>query len=862
MAMIMLWLIAMQFLLPYSAKFRIVDLAPHCNRVLNIDWGDKDSFAGLVSGERWVFGVPFFIVDPNLNEGKIAVRDATIPVNAPANFLFALVANAGKEARIVLQFSDGTKQVASLTEAVPAIVAHPPLYRWHLDMVAVKVKHSVAGKQVIERIHIEGADLFALTLSTHSEAELRETFEALKQQAMLWQQEEAIKAQLQKLHDVLAPLKGRIAILPTPPPGSSQSHPLFITLSKAGLAENCVMLSPTQLVDESVFNAQKFSIALYLSGERFYYTVARHNDCVDAVKRFLRDGGLLLVFASQPFPFYYDEHGKVIGNADAFGLPVRYGWEKPPAGVKLHFHCNQKQTIVPDLPAVFPFPSEGDLRWRPISKPKGEEGVDFIYTPLLTLLDENGNSYGDAVAVLEYQGGEFGIGSLAYVWHTIWQTELALPLFTGLLKWAAKTAQERPPIAHALVYRALKPLRIDGELDEPDWQVAQKLELSDIKGRSAPQTIARLLWDSTYLYIAFECADTDIWATKKKRDEFLWEEEVVEVFIDPDGDGRNYYELQVNPLNTQIDLLIPDAVEGVKDAKRNAKWDCAGWLSAVKVHGTVNKRDDKDIGWTVEMAIPLSKLLSPALRAPSIGTEWRLNLYRIERQKGNEKEPLLLSWSKCVVWFHEPKRFARVTFAGNTYADEFSLYADGSDGRPTWIPLQGEWQMKGGIYYGTDGGGDGWIALGSKIGFDWWRNYEVKVRFKVQEFGSDWRDGFWIAFRFLDQDNAYSLNFYQGQGGVVHLHKIYDGVSTGDENPMAVAKWKPDNEWHEVTVRLEGNNITAWLDGKQLFSTVDKNFNDVPALERGAVVISPRRWSKSQGHTRIAVSKVAIELLQ
>lgn len=857
-----LWLIAMQVLLPYGAKFHIVDLAPHCNRVLSTNWDEKDSFAGLVAGERWLFGVPFFIVDPNLNEGKIAIRDATVAVNAPASFLFALVANAEKEAKVVLEFSDGTKQVASLAGAIPAIIAHPPLYRWHLDMVAIKVRDGMAdAKRVIKRIRVEGVDLLALTLSTHSEAELRETFEALKRQAKLCQQEEAMKAQLQKLHDVLAPLKGRIAILPTPPPESSQSHPLFITLSKAGLTEYCVMLSPTQLVDESVFNAHNFPVALYLSGERFYYTVNRNNDGADALKRFLRDGGLLLVFPSLSFPFYYDERGKVIGNADAFGLPVRQGWEEPPAGVKLHFHCNQKQSIVTDLPATFPFPSEGDLRWRPIVKPKGEEGVDFVYTPLLTLLDEKGNSYGDAVAVLEYQGGEFGLGRLVYVWHTIWETEVALPLLTGLLKWTSKTVQEKPPIAHAVVYRTHAPLRIDGELDEPDWQVAQKLVLSDIKGRSAPQTIARLLWDSTYLYIAFECADDDVWATKNKRDEFLWEEEVVEVFIDPDGDGRNYYELQVNPLNAQTDLLIPDPVEGVKDAKRNAKWDCAGWLSAVKVRGTVNRRDDKDIGWTVEMAIPLSELLRQTLNAPSSGTEWRINLYRIERPRGREKEPLLLSWSKCIVWFHEPERFGRITFAGNPCADDFNLYPDGSDGHPTWTPLQGEWQMKGGIYYGTDGGSDGWIALGSKIGFDWWRNYEVTVRFKVQEFGSNWRDGFWLAFRFLNRDNAYSLNFYQGQGGVVQLHKICEGISTGDENPLAVAKWKPDNEWHEVTVRVEGNSITASLDGQQLFSIVDKNLNGVPALERGAIVISPRRWSKSQGHTKIAISKVVVKLL-
>ncbi len=386
-------------------------------------------------------------------------------------------------------------------------------------------------------------------------------------------------------------------------------------------------------------------------------------------------------------------------------------------------------------------------------------------------------------------------------------------------------------------------------LDEPDWQTAPALALQDIKGRESPKTIAKLLWDDRYLYIAFECADTDIWATKTQRDDFLWEEEVVEAFIDPDGDGRNYYEFQVNPLGTEIDLLIPDAVEGVKDAKGNIRWDCKGWLSAVKVRGTVNKRDDTDESWTVEMAIPLSELIShPSSLIPHPDISWRLNLYRIDRPKGLETDPLLLAWSKTLRWFHEPDRFGRVVFGGNPYADDFRLYAEGSDGRPTWQPLKGEWQIRNGVYHGTDGGSDGWIALGSKIGFDWWSDYEVKVRFKVLEFGSDWRDGFWLAFRFTEIGNAYSLNFYHGQGGVVQLHKAKDGVSTGDKNPMAVAQWTPDSEWHEVTVRVEGNRIMAWLDGKQIFAVIDENFNDMPPSERGAVVLSPRRWSKQSCH--------------
>lgn len=862
----MCWLLAGVILIETmvtSDGFRIVNLAPFCNQTLNADWRDLNSFAGLVPGERWVFGVPFFIVDATLNNGKASLRDAQVPVNSPATFVFALIANPQLDAKLTIRFANSKTQTVSIADAVPAIISHPPIYRWHLDMIAIRTGQGTGDKgQVIEAIRVDGVELFALTLSTLDETALRTTLMALEQQRKRWEEERKMIAKLQALKDLLQPLKGKVAVLPLVPPDQPQSHPVFALMSKVGMAEFFALLSPSQFVDESTFNAQRFPVAIYFGGERFFYTVAKSNDSIGAVRRFLNDGGLLLVFSSQPFPFYYDQSGKPIGNADAFGVPVRMGWERPPQGKRLTFHLNPNQDIAPNLPELIPFPINADQRWRPIVKPKGEEGSDFIWEPLLTLRDEQGNEYGEGAALLEYRSGEFAGGRVVYVWHSLWATDAAQILASDLFSFAVRSVEERPPIARSIICRTSVAIKIDGVLDELDWGTAPALELRDIKGRDAPKTVAKMLWDDQNLYIAFVCDDTDIWATKTKRDDFLWEEEVVEIFIDPDGDGQDYFEFQVNPLNTQIDLLIPDPVVGVGDAKRNAQWDCKGWLSEVKVKGTINKRDDTDEGWTVEMAIPLSELTRNLALGTQHHTEWRLNLYRIDRPKGQEEDPLLLSWSKCVRWFHEPERFGRVEFAGNPYNDDFRLYPEGSDGRPTWKPLAGEWKMKGRIYYGTDGGSDAWIAIGSKLGFEWWSDYEVTVRFRVLEFGSDWRDGFWLAFRFADVRNSYSLNFYQGQGGVVHLHKISGGVSTEDANPMAIAKWTPDNEWHEVKLQVKGNHIASWLDGKQLFAITDENFNGTPPLERGAIILSPRKWTQGQGHTRIAIEGVTVRLLR
>ncbi|MGQ9519259.1 MAG: hypothetical protein ACUVTP_04085, partial [Candidatus Fervidibacter sp.] len=230
----MLWWVVSAILLSVGeGQFKAINLAPYCNRTVNINWEDTNSFAGLVFGERWVFGVPFYLVDPTANNAKAIVKDAEVPVNALATFVFALVANLESNAKMVLRFEGGDAQEAPLSYVVPAIIAHPPLYRWHLDMIAVRVGQGL--KQPIKSIRVEGAELFALTLSTHSEGELTETFERLARQRERWQAEQKVLEQLQLLRETLTPLGGRVTVLPVPPPDSFQSHPLFSLLNKAGL---------------------------------------------------------------------------------------------------------------------------------------------------------------------------------------------------------------------------------------------------------------------------------------------------------------------------------------------------------------------------------------------------------------------------------------------------------------------------------------------------------------------------------------------------------------------------------------------------------------------------------------------------
>ncbi len=99
------------------------------------------------------------------------------------------------------------------------------------------------------------------------------------------------------------------------------------------------------------------------------------------------------------------------------------------------------------------------------------------------------------------------------------------------------------------VRRAPGPITIDGVLGEPAWGAAETIWLTDNLTRGKPRqaTAVKLLRDEEYLYVAFDCEDSDAWSTYTEHDDPLYNEEVVEIFIDPSGLLRVYFELQVSP---------------------------------------------------------------------------------------------------------------------------------------------------------------------------------------------------------------------------------------------------------------------------------------------------------------------------
>ncbi|NLX15165.1 MAG: hypothetical protein GXY44_16165 [Phycisphaerales bacterium] len=236
------------------------------------------------------------------------------------------------------------------------------------------------------------------------------------------------------------------------------------------------------------------------------------------------------------------------------------------------------------------------------------------------------------------------------------------------LMLAAGCRQAAPcvPIYHCH-YTEQSPV-IDGQMNEEAWHKAEvvNLTLADTGRPPRQPTTARALWSDTHLYIAFECIDNDIWASETERDAPIYNHEVVEVFIDDNGDGKTYIELEISPNNTVFDAYVLNAGQGKWLKVFSEEYTCEGMQTAVVVNGEVgDKRGSNPSNctqWSVEIAIPFSQFAQGPNLPPSAGDQWRWNLYRIDRP-AQAQDDEYTAWSPPgEINFHRPDKFGWLVF--------------------------------------------------------------------------------------------------------------------------------------------------------------------------------------------------------
>ena len=230
----------------------------------------------------------------------------------------------------------------------------------------------------------------------------------------------------------------------------------------------------------------------------------------------------------------------------------------------------------------------------------------------------------------------------------------------SLIALAHWPAQRKRPTAVA--QETSQAPTIDGRLSPGEWDSAARLTgftLHDDDSRAPDQTVAFLTRDQERLYVAFECAQS---AGKPKaaitqRDGNVWEDDAVELFLQPDINAGEYYQ------------FIGNSAGAIFDARstQNSAWN-GDWAYKTSIG---------EGSWTGELSIPLASLgIVPGHGDTTLG----LNICRDQQVPAARAS----CWSPVSGSFHNTALFGRLTLST---ADP-STRETGEQAGPRTVPVR------------------------------------------------------------------------------------------------------------------------------------------------------------------------------
>ncbi len=232
-------------------------------------------------------------------------------------------------------------------------------------------------------------------------------------------------------------------------------------------------------------------------------------------------------------------------------------------------------------------------------------------------------------------------------------------VLAAALACAGCAGLRKPPLPAYDALRAAGPITVDGRLDEPSWRAAKEVgpfQFPWWTSGQKEQTIVKILWDDDNLYLAYFCLDRHISAIVTQRDASVYEDDTVEAFIAPNPDEpKKYINFEINCRGVCMDSR-PHTPEG-------RAWSAEGLECQGLIWGTLNRDDDTDYCWTMEVKIPLKNFACYAKRIPPRpGDVWRIGLNRC----GGQTNAQYSQWSSSATpkpAFHVPSRFGFLRFS-------------------------------------------------------------------------------------------------------------------------------------------------------------------------------------------------------
>ncbi len=185
---------------------------------------------------------------------------------------------------------------------------------------------------------------------------------------------------------------------------------------------------------------------------------------------------------------------------------------------------------------------------------------------------------------------------------------------------------------------------IDGKLSEGEWAGARVIEMTKLENgsKASVKTTARVFCDGKTLFVAIECFDDAktlgslVGNVAEHDGDAIWQDDEVEVFIDPTNQRKSYYQIIVNYKGVAWDAYHAEA----NDADLT-------WEPKCQVATSVGERS-----WVMELALPLSSFV----HTEKTGSTWAVNLLR-NRTASSE---LIYSSPTMTSSSHSPEKFGQL----------------------------------------------------------------------------------------------------------------------------------------------------------------------------------------------------------
>ena len=211
-----------------------------------------------------------------------------------------------------------------------------------------------------------------------------------------------------------------------------------------------------------------------------------------------------------------------------------------------------------------------------------------------------------------------------------------------------------------LPVRKCQDFEISGDGSNAEWQKAEWNQLVKLDpGGAEDKSRFKILYSAKGIYLLFEGDDQRITTKFDKDFENLFEGDVFEVFFHPDPKFPLYLEYEINQLDKELVLIIP-----------NMNGKAQGWtpwhyengkrvIKKVSVKGGGVKPGGSIKSWSAELFFPFP-LFSPLSNVPPVsGTVWNANFYRLDYDTG---KMIKWAWTPINISFHEFEKYKPILF--------------------------------------------------------------------------------------------------------------------------------------------------------------------------------------------------------